>query len=262
MSRKHHHLRLAIPGALALSLILFACTTVPDAGRSSFNIIPQAHLSQMGLTEFEKIKSQKKLSQNSTQRAAVRSVAERLKPVVPVQNAHWEFVLFEDSAPNAFALPGGKVGVNTGIFKVAHNDAQLAAVIGHELAHVVAGHSGERLSTGLLGAVGAAVIGAAIGGDDTATRNIATGAAGAAVMVGMRSFSRGQELEADRLGALYMARAGYDPRQSVTLWKNFADHTRRQGGSRVPAFLSTHPLDSTRIANLESFMPRALSEYH
>jgi predicted Zn-dependent protease len=181
---------------------------------------------------------------------------------VPVPNARWEFVLFDDSTPNAFALPGGKVGVNSGIFKVAHNDAQLAAVLGHELGHVVAGHSGERMSTGLLGAAGVAVLGAALGGDNTRERNVATSAAGAAVGLGMLRFSRGQELEADKLGAIYMARGGYDPRQSIELWKNFAEHGRRQGANRMPSFLSTHPLDSTRIANLEAFMPQALSEYH
>ncbi|MBE7496765.1 MAG: M48 family metallopeptidase [Verrucomicrobiaceae bacterium] len=261
MSRLHSA-SLALPGALLLSVILLACTTVPDAGRMAFNFIPDTQLSQMGLTEFEKIKSQKRRSRNAGHIAAVNRVAERLKRIVPVPGARWEFVVFDDGTPNAFALPGGKVGVNSGIFQVARNDAQLAAVIGHELAHVVAGHSGERLSTGILGAVGVAALGAALGGEDSRARNVATGAAGAAVGLGMLRFSRGQELEADRLGTLYMARAGYDPRQSVQLWQNFARHGSRSGGGRLPAFLSTHPLDSTRIASLEAFMPRALSEYH
>ena len=253
---------IALPLALTLSVILLACTAVPDAGRSSFNFIPNSQLSQMGLTEFQKIKSQKKISHNASQRAAVNRVAQRLRRVVPIQNANWEFVLFEDSTPNAFALPGGKVGVNTGLFKVAHSDAELAAVIGHELAHVVAGHSGERMSTGILGAAGSAVLGAVLGRDNPRNRAATTGAAGAVVGLGLLRFSRGQELEADRLGALYMARGGYDPRESIQLWKNFAAYNQRQGKGRTTAFLSTHPLDSTRIANLEAYMPRALSEYH
>lgn len=255
--------RLALPCSVAASVILIACTTVPDSGRRSLNFIPSSHLSEMGLTEFEKMKTQKRLSQNSTQLAAVDRVARRLMPVVPVRNANWEFVLFEDSTPNAFALPGGKVGVNSGIFKVARTDAELAAVIGHELAHVVAGHSGERMSTGLLGAAGAIGVGLLLGqsGVSQTQQAVASGATGAAVGLGMLKFSRSQELEADRLGALYMARAGYDPRDSIRLWQNFAAYAAAEGGSRKTEFLSTHPLDSTRIANLEGFMPRALSEY-
>lgn len=255
--------RLALPCSVAFSVILIACTTVPDLDRRSFNFIPNSHLSEMGLTEFEKMKSQKRLSQNSTQRAAVDRVAGRLMPVVPMANARWEFVLFDDSSPNAFALPGGKVGVNSGIFKVAKTDAELAAVIGHELAHVVAGHSGERMSTGLIGAAGALGVGLLMGqsGASDAQRALGSGAAGAAVGLGMLKFSRSQELEADRLGALYMARAGYDPRLSIRLWQNFAAYESALGSGKKPEFLSTHPLDSTRIANLEGFMPRALSEY-
>jgi len=258
-----HSLPLTLSVAAALGVILFSCTTVPDTGRSSFNFIPNTHLSQMGLTEFEKIKAEKRRSGNSTQLAAVGRVSERLRRIVPMPGAQWEFVLFDDSTPNAFALPGGKVGVNSGIFKVARNDAQLAAVIGHELAHVVAGHSGERMSTGILGAVGVAVLDTALGsGRSSSQRAVTSGVAGAAVGLGMLRFSRSQELEADRLGALYMARAGYDPHESIQLWQNFAADRSQTGGSRAPAFLSTHPLDSTRIDSLRAYMPRAMAEYH
>lgn len=253
---------LMLASAVATGVILLSCTTVPDVGRSSLNFIPGSHLNQMGLSEFEKIKSEKRRSSNGTQTAAVNRVAERLRRIVPMPDARWEFVLFDDSSPNAFALPGGKVGVNTGIFKVARNDAQLAAVLGHELAHVVAGHSGERMSTGILGAVGVAVLDAALGSDrSTGSRAATSTAASAAVGLGMLRFSRGQELEADKLGALYMARAGYDPQESIQLWQNFAAD-RSKKGSGTPAFLSTHPLDSTRIESLRAFMPRALAEYH
>lgn len=251
---------LVVPVLFAICSILFACTTVPDSGRPSFNFIPNTHLSQMGLTEFEKIKTQKRRSNNSSQTAAVNRVAERMKRIVPMPGANWEFVLFEDSTPNAFALPGGKVGVHTGIFRVAKNDAQLAAVIGHELAHVVAGHSGERLSTAVLGAVGVALLDTAVRDRQSSSSRVATtSAASAALGLGMLKFSRSQELEADRLGALYMARGGYDPRESIALWENFA---KQQSGSSLPGFLRTHPLDSTRIENLQIFMPRALTEYH
>ena len=251
-------LRLALPASLLAAVMLVACTTVPDLGRSSFNFIPNSHLSEMGLTEFERMKSKKQLSTNSAKIATVQRVARRLMPVIPIQNAQWEFVLFEDNSANAFALPGGKVGVNTGIFKVAKTDAQLAAVIGHELGHVVAGHSGERMSTGLIGAAAVAGVGILLGDSGSTERIAATTATGAAVGLGMLRFSRGQELEADKLGALYMARAGYDPQESIQLWKNFGNSRE---GSSGPQFLSTHPLDSTRIAALEAFMPRAMAEY-
>lgn len=258
--RRLHSSPLVLPALFAVCMVLFACTTVPDAGRRSFNFIPNTNLTQMGLTEFEKIKSEKRRSSNGSQIAAVNRVAERLKRIVPVPAADWEFVLFDDSSPNAFALPGGKVGVHTGIFKVAKNDAQLAAVIGHELAHVVAGHGGEKVSTSIIGAVGIAVLDVALRDrQDTGTRVATSAAASAALGLGMLKFSRSQELEADRLGALYMARGGYDPNESISLWENFA---RQQGGSSVPSFLRTHPLDSTRIENLRAYMPRALAEYH
>jgi predicted Zn-dependent protease len=257
-----HSLRLHLPLGLVIAVGLFACTTVPDTGRRSFNFIPNSHLNEMGLTEFEKMKSQKRLSQNAVQQAAVTRIAGRLKPVIPIQNAQWEFVLFDDAEPNAFALPGGKVGVNSGIFKVAQTDAQLAAVIGHELAHVVAGHSGERMSTGMLSTAAVVGVGLLIGDDASdAQRTAATTGAGAIAGLGMLRFSRGQELEADKLGALYMARAGYDPRESITLWKNFSAYEGKTASSRSAEFLSTHPLDSTRIATLEAWMPRALEEY-
>ena len=251
-------LRLHLPLSLATALTLYACTTVPDTGRQSLNFIPNAELNEMGLAKFERMKSRKRISQNSSQHATLNRVAQRLKGHVPIQNAHWEFVLFENKTPNAFALPGGKVGVNTGIFKVARTDAQLAAVVGHELAHVVAGHSGEEMSVGMVSSAVVAGIGLLLGDDDIASVAASTGA-GAVAGLGMLRFSRRQELEADKLGALYMARAGYDPRESIKLWQNFA--AASSASDRSAEFLSTHPLDSTRITALEAYMPRALTEY-
>jgi predicted Zn-dependent protease len=263
-SSASRRLLLLPPLLLAAVVGLLACTTVPDLDRRTFNFVPQGQLNEMGLNEFEKIKRTKRVSNNQALNAKLQRVARRLVPVVPMPNAQWEFVLFEDNTPNAFALPGGKVGVNTGLFSVATSEAQIAAVVGHELGHVVAGHSGERLSTGILGTAAVVGLGAVMGnqpGVSPASRNIATGAAGAATALGMLRFSRGQELEADRLGAIYMARAGYDPRESIRLWENMAAYERRSGGGRRSEFLSSHPLDATRIANLQAFMPRALAEY-
>lgn len=254
---------LALGGAL--TFVAVACTTVPDTGRQQFNMLNPGEEARLGLTEFEKIKQKTPISRNPGYNAAVQRVGARLSRVMPVPNAQWEFVVFEDESPNAFALPGGKVGVHTGLFQVTQTDAGLAAVIGHEVAHVVARHSGERMTRGVA-AAGAAVLANEVlrrNTDMGNTGQVATGAAlGGAAFLHVQSFSRSQELEADQLGALYMARAGYDPRESIGLWQRFAAYRKKSGGGGTPQFLSTHPLDEVRIAKLREFMPRALSEYH
>ncbi|MCB1241563.1 MAG: M48 family metallopeptidase [Verrucomicrobiales bacterium] len=255
------------PPFIAL-VVVVSCTTVPDNGRKQLNAFQsadkQAELEQMGLDEFEKIKSEKPVSQDPTMTAAVQRVGNHLAPVVPLQNAHWEFVVFEDPTPNAFALPGGKVGVHTGLFQVAQNDAGLAAVIGHELAHVVANHAGERITGQVATAAGVAVLTEVIGSNTGMSTGgkIGTGLGlgGAGVLLSRKN-SRSQELEADQIGAIYMARAGYDPREAVELWKRFANFKEDKGSKRSRAFLSTHPLDETRIKSLQSFLPRALAQY-
>jgi len=253
---------LALSGAL--TFIIVACSTVPDTGRQQFNMLPPSEEAKLGLTEFEKIKRETPISTNPQYNAAVQRVGARLSRVMPVPNAQWEFVVFEDESPNAFALPGGKVGVHTGLFQVTQGEPGLAAVIGHEVAHVVARHSGERMTQS------AAAAGAALLANEIFRRNTdmgsggqaATGAAlGGAAFLHVQRFSRSQELEADQLGALYMARAGYDPREAIGLWERFAAYREKSGGGRPPQFLSTHPLDEVRIVKLREFMPRALAEY-
>ena len=249
----------------ALIFIAAACSTVPDTGRQQFNMLNPGQEAQLGLTEFEKIKKGTPISTDPGYNAAVQRVGARLSRVMPVPDAQWEFVVFENDSPNAFALPGGKVGVHTGLFQVTQTDAGLAAVIGHEVAHVVARHSGERMTQG------AAAAGAALLANEMLRRNTDMGTGGQ-VMAGsalgggaflyVQKFSRKQELEADQLGALYMARAGYDPRESIGLWQRFAQYRAESGAGRTPQFLSTHPLDEVRISQLQQFMPRALSEYH
>lgn len=247
---------------LVAALLGVACTTtVPETGRKQVNLLPPSKEAALGLTEFQKMKETKRISTDPTLNELVQRVGRRLSIVMPLPNADWEFVVFEDPTPNAFALPGGKVGVHTGLFQVSRSEAGLAAVIGHEVAHVVARHSGERVSQQML--AGAAVAGAGYllhrdGGDGA----LPTAALGAGALVATRAWSRAQELEADRLGAIFMARAGYDPREAVELWKRFAawkQQNTTNGGT--PNFLSTHPLDETRIAQLQHYLPQALAEY-
>jgi predicted Zn-dependent protease len=228
------------------------CTTAPETGRSQFIMVSEAEAAQMGAQAYSQIRGQKKISTNADYNNRVRRIGQRIAAISPKAKAYkWEFTVFEDDNPNAFALPGGKVGVHTGLFKVAKNDAQLATVMAHEVAHAIARHGEERMSQGTLVQLGLGVLGASTG--------INPGAFAQAATLGViLPFSRSQESEADVIGLLYMARAGYDPRQSVNLWQNFANYG---DGKRPPEFLSTHPSPGSRIQKLQANMPRAMQEY-
>ncbi|MDB4436160.1 M48 family metallopeptidase, partial [Akkermansiaceae bacterium] len=190
---------------------------------------------------------------NSSARSRVFRVANRLKPVVNLPGARWEFEVFEDKSANAFALPGGKVGVNTGLLNVARTDGQLAAVIAHEMAHVTSNHAQKRIQRSQHIAIGGAVLGALIGGEGSSIGDLAT--QGGNIAFGL-TFSRQQELEADKIGTVFMARAGYNPEEAVTLWQNMA----AQNSGSTPEILSTHPVTKTRIQALKEFMPYAKAQ--
>ncbi|MDF1811696.1 MAG: M48 family metallopeptidase [Verrucomicrobiales bacterium] len=247
---------------LAILAVVVGCSSVPDSDRQQINFLKPGEEAAMGISEFKKMKGTLKISTNSTYNAQVQKVGQRLSKVMPVPNAEWEFVVFEDPTPNAFALPGGKVGVHTGLFQVTENEAGMAAVMGHEVAHVVARHSGERLSRGALSA-GAVAVGTKVINKKTGLNPaIVAAGLGAGATLNHLSHSREQELEADRLGALYMARAGYNPSESVKLWERFAAYRKKSSqADGPPAFLRTHPLDETRIAALQAYLPTALKEY-
>lgn len=246
---------------LVTLVVAVACSTVPDSGRRQVNFLKPSEEAALGMSEFQKMKQTMKISQHPGYNAMVQNVGRRLSRVMPVPNAQWEFVVFEDPTPNAFALPGGKVGVHTGLFQISQNEAGLAAVIGHEVGHVVARHSGERLSRGAVSA-GAVAVGTYVLNKKTGVDpRVAAVGLGAGAGLTQLAHSREQELEADKLGALYMARAGYDPTESVRLWERFAEYRKQTNQSQGPVFLRTHPLDETRIAALQSYLPTALKEY-
>ncbi len=252
--------RTFLAGIAAALVILVSCSTVPDSGRTQLNVFSTEQEAKMGFDQFSKLKQTKKLSTNSAYNAQAQRVGARVARVIPIKNPQWEFVVFDDPTPNAFALPGGKVGVHSGLFQITQSDAGLAAVMGHEIAHVYARHGGERM-TAQLGAVAGTILLDQILKNNTSqgTRQVAVGGAAVASTLGVLSFSRSQETEADQLGALYMARAGYNPQEAVNVWKRFAAYKERQGGANVPQFLRTHPLDSTRIKNHEAYMPTAMA---
>jgi predicted Zn-dependent protease len=211
-------------------------------------------VSQMGASAFKDIKQETPQSQDASQQRYVRCVAAAITGAVkdPEAPKQWEVVVFQDDTPNAFALPGGKIGVHTGILKVAKNQDQLATVLGHEVAHVLAQHANERVSQQM---VAGTLMSAAGQMTDNPTLIAALGM-GAQVGV-LLPFSRTQESEADLLGLDLMTSAGFDPRESTTFWKNMES----AGGGGTPEFLSTHPSDQTRAAALQSRIAQEMPTY-
>ena len=236
--------------------VLPNCAVVPETGRRQMISMTPQEESQLGLQAFQEYKKQKPVSSNAALAARIRRVGQRLSAVANVPGAQWEFVLFADDEPNAFAVPGGKVGVNTGIMSLAQTDAGLATIIGHEIAHLTARHAAERVSQKRIAEIGASVVGMVLPESGLLTTGVGYGA-----QLGLLKFSRSHELEADQIGSILMARAGYDPREAVAFWQRFADYKRQKGQSSNLEFLSTHPLDDRRINDLRAFLPRALADY-
>jgi len=241
-----------------LLLWVAGCTTVPETGRKQFNMLTPDQEMEMGLASFSQMKQEVPLSRDSNAAAMVERVGKRVAAVAPLPNARWEFVLFQSDEANAFCLPGGKVGVYTGILPYTKDEAGLATVIGHEVAHAVARHGGERVSQQM----GLEVVGAVISTSmqDSRWQAAAMTAYGVGSQVGYAlPHSRTQESEADELGLLYMARAGYNPEAAVEFWQRFAELAAQGGGT--PWFLRTHPVSADRAQQLKAHMPRAQREY-
>ncbi|MBI3778132.1 MAG: M48 family metallopeptidase [Gammaproteobacteria bacterium] len=244
--------------------LLAGCATVPETGRSQLLLVSPAEETQLGFQEFEKLKKSVPISKDPAANAQLQRVGQRIAAVAPLRNARWEFVLFDKpDVPNAFCLPGGKVGVYSGILPMTRDDAGLATVIGHEVAHAVARHGAERMSEGMLIQLGGQILEQATTGRSEASRAALQQAYGIGSALGVAlPHSRGQELEADRIGLLYMARAGYPPREALAFWKRFAEYKNKNGGGKQIEFLSTHPLDDQRIRQIEGLIPQAEMEYH
>ena len=253
---------LALTGALAV--VLVSCSTVPMTGRKQFNFISADEEMQLGLSSFEELKKSTPISRDPAANAMVQRVGQRVAKAAAndLPNAQWEFVVFESPEANAFCLPGGKVGVYTGILKITKDDAGLAAVIGHEVAHATARHGAERMSEAMLMQTGGAVLGSTLSKSDPKTQAAASTAYGLLTSVGRElPHSRDQESEADRMGLSYMARAGYDPEASVGFWERFAEFNRLNGGSAGLSFLRTHPLDEVRIRQIKGWLPEAKAQF-
>ena len=242
--------------AAAIAMLVAACATATSpTGRKQYLSYSDDQLNQMGAQAFIEMKAKQTVATDAGQNAYVQCVVRALVPHLPEEwrGLQWETAVFVDDAPNAFALPGGKVGVNTGMFKVARNQDQLAAVIGHEIGHVYARHTNERVSRQAATSTGLAVLGAVAGarygqgGSDLVTQG-----GGAAAQLGLLlPFSRTQETESDEIGQRLMAQAGFDPAQAAALWRNML----AAAGGRSPEWLSTHPDPQNRIRALEARAP-------
>lgn len=237
---------------LSVVLCITGCRSVPYSERSQLLLTSSGYENELGENAYDEYKKQYPRSNNQEYNAALMRTGTAISKVAKQDDFNWEFNVFESDTANAFCLPGGKVAVFTGIFGYMDNEAELACVVSHEVAHAVARHSGERISWAQLQSVGAWTV-------NTALQNETIDAVyGVGTTLGvMLPFSRANETEADQIGLILMARAGYNPRAAISFWKKF-------GGDKqtfIEGWLSTHPGGKTRIADLEDIMPEAEAEY-
>lgn len=246
----------AILIGILLIFFITSCATSPT-GRSQLKLYSKSQLANMGSQAFDSMKTEQQVSSTKVQNDFVSCVASFITKHVPpsVFDGQWELVVFDDEQINAFALPGGKIGVYTGILDVTENQHQLAAIIGHEVGHVIAEHGNERMSNSALIGIGMQATNALLQANEIASSNMIMAAIGMGVQVGVQlPFSRTHETEADLIGLELMARAGFTPSESVNLWQNMDNAS---GGKRQAEFMSTHPLPTSRIEVLQQNMSAA-----
>lgn len=237
--------------------IVAACATTPISNRSSFILIPLSQEIALGKQSYNQILKEEKESEDAQLNQIVRRVGQRIAAVSDMPKLEWEFKLIESEKKNAFALPGGKVAIYTGLLAVAKNEAGLATVMSHEIAHVIARHGAQRISRQML--LQGAMIGVGFSLENNTQRNIILAGLGVGVLYGLTlPFSRAHESEADQIGLIYMARAGYDPNEAIQFWQRFS---QVKGGKAPPEWASTHPADATRMRSLRGFLSRAKYDY-
>ena len=221
-------------------------------------MIPIRQEIALGKQAYNQILKEEKDSGDRKTTALVKQIGLRLAKVSAMPNLDWEFHLIESEQQNAFALPGGKVAVYTGLLPVAMNEAGLATVMSHEIAHVIARHGAQRMTRQLI--LTAGLMATSISLNNSKQKKIIMAALGVGIVYGLTlPFSRTNEAEADQIGLTYMARAGYNPNEAVRFWKRFASV---KGGQKVPEFLSTHPADKTRINLINRYLTRAKIDYN
>nr|WP_314634731.1 M48 family metallopeptidase [uncultured Porphyromonas sp.] len=262
--------------ALACSalLLLSSCGSVPITGRRQLNLVSDGEILSASATQYKQFISQSQLSSNTTYNAKVTQVGRRLAAATNAylkQNGYesmlsslsWEFNVVDSKQVNAFCMPGGKIVVYTGLLNLVgngpHSDDELAAVMGHELSHALAKHANERISNQLLLQAGGQILGAAVNTRSQLLGGLINQAYGLGAQVGvMLPFGRKQEYEADKMGLVLMAMAGYDPRYAVNFWQKMS---ASKGGAQQNELLSTHPSDANRIKEIQAYLPNALKYY-
>jgi predicted Zn-dependent protease len=257
---------------LSIITLLAGCTKNAITGRNQLSLVSESELQQMAGEQYKQQLSAGKVENPSVSKdaAMVRRVGQRISAAITqyysqqglskeLDGYKWEFNLINDKQVNAWCLPGGKVAVYTGLLPVTQNEAALAVVMGHEIAHALARHGNERVSQGLLQQMGGVALSVAVANKPSETQNMVLNAYGIGTQVGaILPFSRKQELEADKLGLMFAAMAGYNPREAIPFWQRMS---QAGGGQKPPEMLSTHPSDETRIKKLEGYMNEALKYY-
>ena len=255
---------------MSACIIFISCSTVPITGRSQLNLIPNSEMLAMSFQQYDAFLKENKVSKNAADVKMVTQVGRNIRHAVErymaesnlsdrLEGYNWEFNLIENELVNAWAMPGGKVVVYTGILPITQDETGLAVVLGHEIAHAIAEHGNERMSQELLRNVGAVGLMVAMRNEPVQTQAIWLGVYGAGTQLGiMLPYSRTHESEADHLGLIFMAMADYDPHEAPDFWLRMA--ASKEGGA-PPEFLSTHPSDETRINDLKSWIPEAMEYY-
>ncbi|MCP4710171.1 MAG: M48 family metallopeptidase [Planctomycetes bacterium] len=252
----------------SLMFLIGGCSTIPITGRRQFNLVPDSIINSMSLQSYNDFLSQNQLSQNQQQSAMVLRTGSRIQHAVEqysteygldLEGYEWEFNLVQDDQVNAWAMPGGKVVVYTGLLPIARDENGLAVVMGHEIAHAIAKHGGERMTQGLLVQMGGMALSEALTNYPVETQQLFTQAYGMGTEIGvLLPYSRKHESEADHLGLIFMAMAGYDLNAAVDFWQRMAD---LKEGAAPPELLSTHPSDSRRIRDIKALIPEAMKYY-
>jgi predicted Zn-dependent protease len=244
---------------LGLTLLVAACASAPYTHRRQLLFTSEGSEARMGYQAFQQIKQHYKICHDPEINALVHKVGRRIAAAAHRPDYHWEFVVFDNKEANAFCLPGGKVGIFTGILKYTKDEAGLATVLSHEVGHALARHAGERMSQSMLAQIGGIGLGAALGGmNPTAGQAIMEGYSLGTQLGILLPYSRTQEYEADRIGVILMAKAGYDPAQALEFWKRMMAKDKK---AKLPQFLSTHPNDANRLRELQVFLPEARKCY-
>ena len=253
-----------------LALFLTSCATVPVTGRSQLNLVSSSSLFSLSSQQYRDFLNKSKRSTNTAETARVKRVGNKLRLAVEryfrerglsaaLRNYKWEYNLIANKSPNAWCMPGGKIAVYTGILPYTKNDAGMAVVMAHEIAHAVAKHGNERMSQMLLTQMGGMALNSALGSNPKKTRQMYMTAFGVGSQLAVvLPYSRLQEYEADKIGLIFMAMAGYNPNEAISFWKRMSKASK---GGKPPEFLSTHPSDASRIRQIRNAIPDAMRYY-